>query len=94
MTPLGVVRGQRVKLKCYYPSNCREFGHCVRDITDSELTLEINPEILTLTPGTPCISNFIWKITLFTLLDDKVLNFEIVNRTFVSFNLLAPELCF
>jgi len=40
------------------------------DVFDSESTLELNPEILTLTPGTSCISSpllleaFSWNLTL------------------------------
>jgi len=28
---------------------------CVYDVFDSELALELNPEVVTLTPWTPCI---------------------------------------
>jgi len=28
---------------------------CVYDVFDSQLALELNPEVMTLTPGTPCI---------------------------------------
>jgi len=29
---------------------------CVYEVFYSELALELNPEVVTLTPGTPCIS--------------------------------------
>jgi hypothetical protein len=44
-----------------------ESDRCGRDISDWEFALEINPEILTLMPGTPCISTCIWKFTLLRL---------------------------
>jgi len=35
--------------------NCCKLDPCVYDIFDSESALELNSEIVTLTPGTPCI---------------------------------------
>jgi len=35
--------------------NRYELDPCVYDVFDSEWALELNPEVVTLTPGTPCI---------------------------------------
>jgi hypothetical protein len=35
--------------------NCCKLDPCVYEVFDSESALELNPEVLTLTPGTPCV---------------------------------------
>jgi hypothetical protein len=42
-----------------------ELDPCVYDIFDSESALELNPEVVTLTPETPC-----------TILDNIILNIK------------------
>lgn len=39
--------------RCSYLGNHCELDQCVYDISDSELALELNLEVLTLTSGTP-----------------------------------------
>jgi len=42
-------------------------GPCIHYDFDSESALELNPALLTLTPGTPCIFTTVDKITIFPL---------------------------
>jgi len=44
----------------------------VYDIIDSESALELNPEVVTLTPGTPCILECKLK-TKNSVLNDKII---------------------
>ena len=48
-----------VLLKTHNSLNRYELYPCVYDIFDSESALELNPKIVTLTPGTPCIYVYI-----------------------------------
>jgi hypothetical protein len=39
-----------------------ELDPCVSEVFDSESALELNPEVVTLTPGTPCVYSFLEKL--------------------------------
>jgi len=47
-----------------------EFDPCVYDAFDSESALQLNPEVVTLTPGTPCIR--VWDARVWSR-DDRSL---------------------
>jgi hypothetical protein len=46
--------------------NCSELDPCVYDVFDSESALELNSEVVTLTPGTPVYSKDLKKKLYFT----------------------------
>jgi hypothetical protein len=44
---------------------------CLYDISNSELPPELDPAILTLSPGTSCISELVWNFSMLSTTKDS-----------------------
>jgi len=64
--------------------NCCELDPCVYDVFDSESALELNPEVVTFTPRTPCIFTTGDTITVFPMSKQPSLNEDVWGNGFTS----------